>query len=155
MPGDVTGSGSTLAAVRRRTVFHMTESLSPLTVGLAAAGVITVIVVISVVLFRMFREVEPPEVTLPQGADAALWSIVEAVPDPRNHLALTRDLSGEVRITDDDRALAEALFADSEAAVQAIIDVREPTRDRQETGASIDLDLTERVFSDESHLTRS
>jgi len=36
---------------------------------------------------------------LPAGADAALWSIVEAVPDPRNHLALTRDLTGEVRIT--------------------------------------------------------
>jgi hypothetical protein len=35
---------------------------------------------------------------LPTGADAALWSIVEAVPDPRNHLALTRDLTGEVRI---------------------------------------------------------
>jgi hypothetical protein len=35
---------------------------------------------------------------LPSGADAALWSIVEAVPDPRNHLALTRDLTGEVRI---------------------------------------------------------
>jgi hypothetical protein len=36
--------------------------------------------------------------SLPVGADAALWSIVEAVPDPRNHLALTRDLTGEVRI---------------------------------------------------------
>ncbi len=35
---------------------------------------------------------------LPVGADAALWSIVEAVPDPRNHLALTRDLTGEVHI---------------------------------------------------------
>lgn len=36
---------------------------------------------------------------MPAGADAALWSIVEAVPDPRNHLALTRDLTGEVRVT--------------------------------------------------------
>ncbi len=36
---------------------------------------------------------------LPSGADAAIWSILEAVPDPRNHLALTRDLTGEVRIT--------------------------------------------------------
>jgi hypothetical protein len=33
------------------------------------------------------------------GAEAATWSILEAVPDPRNHLALTRDLTGEVRIT--------------------------------------------------------
>jgi hypothetical protein len=36
---------------------------------------------------------------LPAGAEAAIWSILEAVPDPRNHLALTRDLTGEVRIT--------------------------------------------------------
>lgn len=35
---------------------------------------------------------------LPVGAEAAIWSILEAVPDPRNHLALTRDLTGEVRI---------------------------------------------------------
>lgn len=41
----------------------------------------------------------PAEVRLPIGADAALWSIVEVVPDPRNHLALTRDLTGEVRIS--------------------------------------------------------
>jgi hypothetical protein len=38
-------------------------------------------------------------VALPSGAEAAIWSILEAVPDPRNHLALTRDLTGEVRIT--------------------------------------------------------
>ncbi|MBU3702273.1 MAG: hypothetical protein FGM58_09540, partial [Acidimicrobiia bacterium] len=38
----------------------------------------------------------PRDERLPAGADAALWSIVEAVPDPRNHLALTRDLTGEV-----------------------------------------------------------
>lgn len=44
---------------------------------------------------------------LPKGADAALWSIVEAVPDPRNHIALTRDLTGEVRITDLDRIQAQ------------------------------------------------
>lgn len=36
---------------------------------------------------------------LPVGAEAALWSIVEFAPDPRNHLALTRDLTGEVRIS--------------------------------------------------------
>ena len=41
----------------------------------------------------------PTDVRLPVGADAALWSIVEVVPDPRNHLALTRDLTGEVRIS--------------------------------------------------------
>jgi hypothetical protein len=39
-----------------------------------------------------------PSTKLPLGAEAAIWSILEAVPDPRNHLALTRDLTGEVRI---------------------------------------------------------
>jgi hypothetical protein len=42
---------------------------------------------------------EDASIKLPAGAEAAIWSIVEAVPDPRNHLALTRDLTGEVRIT--------------------------------------------------------
>jgi hypothetical protein len=36
---------------------------------------------------------------LPQGAEAALWSIVEVIPDPRNHLALTRDPTCEVRLS--------------------------------------------------------
>lgn len=45
------------------------------------------------------------EPKLPQGAEAALWSITEAVPDPRNHLAMVRDLSGEVRVTDVEQAM--------------------------------------------------
>ena len=45
------------------------------------------------------------EPRLPQGAEAALWSITEAVPDPRNHLAFARDLSGEVRVTDVEQAM--------------------------------------------------
>jgi hypothetical protein len=36
---------------------------------------------------------------LPAGAEAALWSIVEVIPDPRNHLALTKDPTAEVRLT--------------------------------------------------------
>ena len=36
---------------------------------------------------------------LPKGAEAALWSIVEVIPDPRNHLALTRDPTAEVRLS--------------------------------------------------------
>jgi len=44
------------------------------------------------------RQIVNDEVRLPIGADAALWSILEVIPDPRNHLALTRDLTGEVRI---------------------------------------------------------
>jgi hypothetical protein len=45
------------------------------------------------------------EPKLPQGAETALWSITEAVPDPRNHLAMVRDLSGEVRVTDVEQAM--------------------------------------------------
>jgi len=36
---------------------------------------------------------------LPQGAEAALWSIVEVIPDPRNHLALTRDPTAVVHLS--------------------------------------------------------
>jgi len=49
--------------------------------------------------FSATRTTVRSDVRLPVGADAALWSIVEVVPDPRNHLALTRDLTGEVRIS--------------------------------------------------------
>jgi hypothetical protein len=56
---------------------------------------------------------------LPQGAEAALWSILEPVPDPRNHLALTRDLSGEVHVTDLERALA--LAARPEPAIGTMV----------------------------------
>jgi hypothetical protein len=51
------------------------------------------------------RRDTPAEPKLPQGAEAALWSITEAVPDPRNHLAMVRDLSGEVRVTDIEQAM--------------------------------------------------
>jgi hypothetical protein len=56
------------------------------------------------------RRHESAEPKLPKGAEAALWSIVEAVPDPRNHLAMVRDLSGEVRVTDVERALLETAY---------------------------------------------
>jgi hypothetical protein len=47
---------------------------------------------------RVRATAESAGAALPVGAEAAIWSILEAVPDPRNHLALTRDLTGEVRI---------------------------------------------------------
>jgi hypothetical protein len=67
-----------------------------------AALVLAVSLVVALVVIRRSTTtttVERPDIRLPVGADAALWSIVEAVPDPRNHLALTRDLTGEVRIS--------------------------------------------------------
>ena len=49
----------------------------------------------------MFSRPKPAATSerLPQGAEAALWSIVEVIPDPRNHLALTRDPTAEVRLS--------------------------------------------------------
>ncbi len=61
----------------------------------------------------------PKPVKLPAGAEAALWSIVEVIPDPRNHLALTRDPTAEVRLTrsaiDAALALASPLMAEAPA----------------------------------------
>ena len=56
------------------------------------------------------RQSDPasPSENLPLGAEAALWSIVEVMPDPRNHLALTRDPTAEVRVT---RSAIEAAMA--------------------------------------------
>ena len=72
-----------------------------------AAVLLAVILLVTLVALRRAETASAPAATrstsrddrLPAGADAALWSIVEAVPDPRNHLALTRDLTGEVRIS--------------------------------------------------------
>lgn len=67
---------------------------------LATAALAVLIAVALVVTIRGSRRRQTtPSAKLPVGAEAAIWSILEAVPDPRNHLALTRDLTGEVRIT--------------------------------------------------------
>ena len=44
---------------------------------------------------------------LPVGADAALWSVTEVLPDPRNHLAI-KDPTSEMRLTDEERRAAAA-----------------------------------------------
>ncbi len=49
-------------------------------------------------MFTRSKRSHPSE-RLPLGAEAALWSIVEVIPDPRNHLALTRDPTAEVRLS--------------------------------------------------------
>jgi len=73
-----------------------------LVIAAALLAVVLLVALISTVQSAeraISRRMRPPrDERLPVGADAALWSIVEAVPDPRNHLALTRDLTGEVRI---------------------------------------------------------
>jgi hypothetical protein len=88
--------------------------LNPLLTGIVVFAVLAASIVIVVSLALSHRGAHPrqPVIALPTGADAALWSIVEAVPDPRNHLALTRDLSGEVHITSADREAAAALYSE-------------------------------------------
>lgn len=77
--------------------------------GLAIVVAAALVAAAIVVAVRVRADVKQREAKMPHGADAALWSIVEAMPDPRNHLALTRDLTGEVRITETDRSLMEVL----------------------------------------------
>ncbi len=99
----------------------MFGELNPLLTGIVVFVVLAASIVIVVSLGLSHRGIHLPHLVLherkvgaalPTGAEAALWSIVEAVPDPRNHLALTRDLSGEVHITSADREAAAALFAE-------------------------------------------
>ena len=149
----------------------MDAAISPLTLGVVAGVVLAGVSLRSFVRHRRARR---PSYPLPQGADAALWSIVEAVPDPRNHLALTRDLSGEVRLTDTDRALAAALFERTPDGAGATpveprrpavggrgrpgaVDLRRPRPRRAEPPVSRDEDLTlsgQIFFAGEPQLNR-
>jgi hypothetical protein len=61
-----------------------------------------------------------PSEKLPVGAEAALWSIVEVMPDPRNYLALTRDPTAEVRLTRSAIDAAIALASPPTAEVPAV-----------------------------------
>jgi hypothetical protein len=79
---------------------------------------------------------------LPVGAEAAIWSILEAVPDPRNHLALTRDLTGEVRIAGtalDPKVRAHAAARTPDAAAAGGPWIGEPTVAVSPDGSSLDL----------------
>jgi hypothetical protein len=61
---------------------------------------------------------------LPLGAEAALWSIVEVIPDPRNHLALTRDPTCEVRLSA--AQIEAAVAAPVPAAAASPVPLHEP-----------------------------
>lgn len=146
----------------------MSLSSSPLAIGLVAAGLAVATVFLTFLALHGVRRRRGPSTKprLPQGADAALWSIVEAVPDPRNHLALTRDLSGEVRITDADRAMAAAAAANRPEQqarervaarphidARPVIELRDP--DTEERRARENLELTAQLFfAEEPRLSR-
>jgi hypothetical protein len=115
-----------------------------------AAAVLAVL--LAVALFFSIRADRRPQATgdgstkLPVGAEAAIWSILEAVPDPRNHLALTRDLTGEVRIagTPLDPAFRAEIAARAEAA-ELWGSEPEPTPALQLADESLDLRTFERA----------
>ncbi|MCU0309695.1 MAG: hypothetical protein MUE36_01970 [Acidimicrobiales bacterium] len=69
-----------------------------LLVVLAAVSSLVAVAALVWLVVRVRRDRAEHAARLPAGAETAILSIVEAVPDPRNHLALTRDLTGEVRI---------------------------------------------------------
>jgi len=86
---------------------------------------------------------------LPRGAEAALWSIVETIPDPRNYLALTRDPTAEVRLSrrEIDAVAAEPLTAWVPPAGVVIMAESDPTADRAEVeAAAISADRFEGVI---------
>jgi hypothetical protein len=82
---------------------------------------------------------------LPIGAEAAIWSILEVLPDPRNHLALTRDPTAEVRLSPAaiSEAMAMARVEPADHAVEASVEPAAPTAPVQVTprASTLDLDL--------------
>ncbi len=74
---------------------------------MATFAVVALAVVCSIVGVARRSRSEPvtDRSVLPAGADAALWSVTEVLPDPRNHLAI-KDPTSELRLTARERAEA-------------------------------------------------
>jgi hypothetical protein len=90
--------------------FAMLSDIDPMAVTLVVVAVAIVGSIIGVAR-RGRSEPTPNPTVLPAGADAALWSITEVLPDPRNHLAI-KDPTSELRLTVQQRAeAAQALAA--------------------------------------------
>jgi hypothetical protein len=64
-------------------------------------------IIIGVALYDRHRAQQRRQLQLPHGADAALWSITEVLPDPRNHLSI-KDPTSELRLTEAERLEAAA-----------------------------------------------
>ena len=87
----------------------MFSDIDPMVIALAVVAVAVVGTIIGVVR-RGRAERAPDRTALPPGADAALWSITEVLPDPRNHLAI-KDPTSELRLTPSERADAATTTA--------------------------------------------
>jgi len=86
----------------------MTLGMLPVAVRLVVGVLVaTAFLGLAVALIRSRKRVEPPvERALPDGAEAALWSVVEVMGDPRNHLA-SKDPTSELRISAEVRRMTE------------------------------------------------
>jgi hypothetical protein len=84
----------------------MFSDIDPLVITLAVVAIAVVGSIIGVAR-RGRTDAARDRATLPAGADAALWSITEVLPDPRNHLAI-KDPTSELRLTARERAEAAA-----------------------------------------------
>lgn len=91
-------------------------SLDPSSPAAIAAGVLglAVLGVVVAVVVRRRRPAADDAAGLPKGAQAALLSVTEVMPDPRNHLAI-KDPTSELRLTPAERQAA----ADAAAAARA------------------------------------
>lgn len=95
----------------------MFSDIDPMVITLVVVAVAVVGTVIGVAR-RGRADRSSDRSALPPGADAALWSITEVLPDPRNHLAI-KDPTSELRLTPSERAdAAVAAAALAEAAVR-------------------------------------
>ena len=89
--------------------FAMLSDIDPMVITFAVVALAVVGAVVGVAR-RGRREPAPDRTALPAGADAALWSVTEVLPDPRNHLAF-KDPTSELRLTARERAEAAELAA--------------------------------------------
>lgn len=88
----------------------MFSDIDPMVIAVVLVAVAVVGTVVGVAR-RGRVHTEPDRAPLPAGADAALWSVTEVLPDPRNHLAI-KDPTSELRLTASQRAdAAAAAFA--------------------------------------------
>jgi hypothetical protein len=84
----------------------MFSDIDPMVIALVLVAVAVVGTIVGVAR-RGRTQPTPDRATLPAGADAALWSVTEVLPDPRNHLAI-KDPTSELRLTASERAEAAA-----------------------------------------------
>jgi hypothetical protein len=92
----------------------------PITIGCILAGIV---LVGGIALYDQRRK--SLRRAMPHGAEAALWSITEVLPDPRNHLAI-KDPTSELRLTDDERR--EAAEAANRSRLRASTSDDRPAR---------------------------